>query len=85
VKRLVLVCSAHRLSGYGRNVQRRLAVLTAAGKPRRAWAAAGRAMAMAATVIVGRLLSALMWLSGRRMDPPDPSDLLATIEAKDVF
>jgi pimeloyl-ACP methyl ester carboxylesterase len=83
VRRLVLVCSAHRLSGYGRRVQRRLAALTLAGQPRRAWAATGPALA--ATATGGRLFAALMWLSGNRMNPPDPTDLLATIDAEDTF
>jgi pimeloyl-ACP methyl ester carboxylesterase len=83
VSRLVLVCSAHRLSAYGRRVQRRLAALTVAGQPGRAWAATGPALA--ATATGGRLFAALMWLVGSRMNPPDPTDLLATINAEDTF
>lgn len=82
-RRLVLVCSAHRLSAYGRRVQRRLAALTEAGQPRRAWAATGPALA--ATAGGGRLFVVLMWLFGNRMNPPDPTDLLATIDAEDGF
>jgi pimeloyl-ACP methyl ester carboxylesterase len=83
VRRLVLVCSAFRLSEYGRQTQRRLARLTAAGQPRRAWAATGPALA--ATATGGVLLTALMWLFGTRMNPPDPTDLLTTIDAEDAF
>jgi pimeloyl-ACP methyl ester carboxylesterase len=83
VRRLVLVCSAHRLSGYGRQVQRRLAALSAAGQPRRAWAATGPALA--ATAAGGWPCTALMWLFGNRMNPPDPTDLLTTVDAEDTF
>jgi pimeloyl-ACP methyl ester carboxylesterase len=83
VRRLVLLCSACRLSEYGRQTQRRLARLTAVGQPRRAWAATGPALA--ATATGGVLFTALMWLFGARMNPPDPADLLATIDAEDTF
>ena len=83
VDRLVLACSAYRLSENGRKVQRQLAELTLAGHPRRAWAATGQALA--ATATGGRLAAALMWLFGKRMSPPDPTDLLTTIDAEDAF
>lgn len=83
VRRLVLVCSAHRLSEHGRRTQRRLASHTAAGRPRRGWAATGPALA--ATPTGGIVLTALMWLFGKRMDPPDAADLLTTIDAEDSF
>lgn len=63
--------------------RRTLAQLTVAGKPRRAWAATGHALA--ATVPTGYVLGALMWLSGTVMNPADPSDMLVTIDAEDVF
>lgn len=81
--RLVLLCSAGRLSADGRRVQRRLADLTRAGRPRAAWAATGPALA--GTAAGGALLAALMWLAGRRMNPADPADLLAMIAAEDRF
>lgn len=83
VRRLVLVATACRLSPYTREVQRRLAELVLAGRPRRAWAAFGPAMA--ATAPGGWALAALLWLAGRRMTPDDPSDLIAEIEAEDAF
>lgn len=81
--RLVLLGSACRLSPYGRQVQRRLAALTRAGRPRAAWAATGPALA--GTTAGGALLTALMWMAGARMNPADPADLLTTIAAEDVF
>jgi pimeloyl-ACP methyl ester carboxylesterase len=83
VGRLVLAASACRLSEYGRQVQRRVARLALAGRPRQAWAATGPALA--ATATGGRLFTALMWLSGRRMTPADPADLVTTIAAEDSF
>lgn len=83
VGRLVLVASACRLSPYGRRVQRDLARYSAAGRPRRAWAATGPALA--ATLTGGALATALMWLAGKRMDNADPGDLLITVAAEDVF
>lgn len=83
VRRLVLLASACRLSEYGRQAQRTLARCTAAGQPRRARAATGPALA--ATAAGSRLLTALMWLFGNRMNPQDPSDLLTTIDAEHTF
>jgi pimeloyl-ACP methyl ester carboxylesterase len=83
VDRPVLVASASRLSPYGRQVQRRLARHTTAGRPRRAWAATGPALA--ATTAGGWLAAALMWLVGPRMSAADPNDLLITIDAEDTF
>ncbi|MFI7539720.1 alpha/beta fold hydrolase [Actinoplanes sp. NPDC049599] len=83
LNRLVLLCSACRLSPYGRQVQRRLADLIRAGRPRAAWAATGPALA--ATTIGGALFTMLMWLAGGRMNPADPADLLITIAAEDIF
>ena len=44
VRRLVVLASAYRLSESGRDTQRRQARHSAAGQPRRAWAAVGRAL-----------------------------------------
>ncbi|KUL25606.1 hypothetical protein ADL15_40390 [Actinoplanes awajinensis subsp. mycoplanecinus] len=81
--RLILLGSACRLSPYGRQVQRRLAALTRADRPRAAWAATGPALA--GTGIGGALLTALLWLAGPQLDQQDPADLLTTIAAEDVF
>jgi pimeloyl-ACP methyl ester carboxylesterase len=83
VRRLVLFASAARLSPYGRRVQHDLARYSTAGRPRRAWAATGPALA--ATPIGGALATALMWLAGHRMGATDPTDLLITIAAEDIF
>lgn len=83
VSRLALVCAAHRLGDEGRARQRRLAALTAAGRPRQAWAQLGPAMTAGPA---GRLLmTALLWLTGPAADPEDPGDLLATVAAEDAF
>ena len=83
VRRLVLAATACRLSPHGRDVQRRFARLTEAGRPRRAYAALGPALA--ATAAGGRFFAALMWLWGGMQRADDPSDLLVTIAAEDVF
>jgi pimeloyl-ACP methyl ester carboxylesterase len=83
VRRLVLVASACRLAPAGRRMQRDLARYTLAGRPRRAWAATGPELA--ATAVGGRLYGVLLWLSGPRLDPEDPCDMLVTIAAEDRF
>jgi pimeloyl-ACP methyl ester carboxylesterase len=82
VRRLVLLCSACRLSPYGRAVQQKLARHAAAGRPGRGWAATGRALA--AGPVSGAMFQALMWLAGRRMTV-DVSDLVTTVRAEDTF
>jgi pimeloyl-ACP methyl ester carboxylesterase len=83
VNRLVLVATACRLGPGGRRMQRDLARFTLAGRPRRAWAATGPELAT--TAAGGRLYGALLWLAGTKLDPEDPSDMLATIDAEDRF
>jgi pimeloyl-ACP methyl ester carboxylesterase len=83
VRRLVLVATACRLSPYGREVQRRFAELTRDGRPRRANAALGPVLA--ATAAGGRAFAALMWLIGGGQHADDPSDMLVTVAAEDVF
>jgi pimeloyl-ACP methyl ester carboxylesterase len=83
VRRLVLAATACRLSPYGREVQRRFAELTKEGRPRRAYAALGPALA--ATATGGRAFAALMWLFGGSQRPDDPSDMLVTVAAEDAF
>ncbi|GAA0505353.1 hypothetical protein Ade02nite_71610 [Paractinoplanes deccanensis] len=83
VSRLVLVASAHRLSAGGRRAQRALARHAAAGRPRRAWASTGPALA--GSRAGGWSFTLLLWLLGRRMAPPDVTDLVVTVEAEDTF
>jgi pimeloyl-ACP methyl ester carboxylesterase len=83
VDRLVLVATACRLAPAGRQAQRDLARFILAGQPRRAWAATGPALAT--TAVGGRLYAAMLWLSGPRITPNDPSDMLTVIEAEDRF
>jgi pimeloyl-ACP methyl ester carboxylesterase len=83
VRRLVLAATACRLSPYGRAVQRRFAQLIEEGRPRRAYAALGPALA--ATAAGGRAFAALMWLFGASQRVDDPSDMLVTVAAEDVF
>ena len=62
--------AACRLSPYGRQVQRRLAELIRVGRPRRAYAALGPALA--ATAAGGRRFAALVRLFGGRQRPDGP-------------
>jgi pimeloyl-ACP methyl ester carboxylesterase len=83
VRRLVLAATACRLSPHGRAVQRRFAELTRQGRPRRAYATLGPALA--ATPAGGRAYTALMWLFGASQGVEDPSDMLVTVAAEDAF
>jgi pimeloyl-ACP methyl ester carboxylesterase len=83
VRRLVLAATACRLSPHGQEVQRRFAELTTDGRPRRAYAALGPTLA--ATAAGGRAFAALMWLFGGSQRADDPSDMLVTVAAEDVF
>jgi pimeloyl-ACP methyl ester carboxylesterase len=83
VRRLVLAATACRLSPHGREVQRRYAELIRQGRPRRAYAALGPALA--ATAAGGRAFAALMWLVGASQRVEDPSDMLVTVAAEDTF
>jgi len=83
VRRMVLAATACRLSPHGREVQRRYAELTRQGRPRRAYAALGPALA--ATVAGGRAFAALLWLVGGSQRVEDPSDMLVTVAAEDTF
>jgi len=74
--------AACRLSPYGRQVQRRLAELIRVGRPRRAYAALGPALA--ATAAGGRRFAALMRLR-RQPAPRRSSDMLVTVAAEDSF
>jgi len=83
VRRLVLAATACRLSPHGQQVQRRYAELARQGRPRRAYAALGPALA--ATAAGGRAFAALMWLVGASQRVEDPSDMLVTVAAEDTF
>jgi pimeloyl-ACP methyl ester carboxylesterase len=83
VRRLVLAATACRLSPNGQQVQRRFAGLIKEGRPRRAYATLGPALA--ATVVGGRAFAALMWLFGASQRVEDPSDMLVTVAAEDSF
>jgi pimeloyl-ACP methyl ester carboxylesterase len=83
VRRLVLAATACRLSPYGRDVQRRFAELVEQGRPRRAYASLGPALA--ATPAGGRAFAAMMWLFGGGQRVADPSDMLVTVAAEDAF
>jgi pimeloyl-ACP methyl ester carboxylesterase len=83
VRRMVLAATACRLSPHGREVQRRYAELTRQGRPRRAYAALGPALA--ATAAGGRAFTALLWLVGGSQRVEDPSDMLVTVAAEDAF
>jgi pimeloyl-ACP methyl ester carboxylesterase len=83
VRRLALAATACRLSPHGREVQRRYAELIRQGRPRRAYAALGPALA--ATVAGGRAFAALLWLVGGSQRVEDPSDMLVTVTAEDTF
>ena len=83
VDRLVVLSSACRLSDLGRTAQRHLAERTLAGQHRAAWAA------LAPTLSTGKAgraaFTALLWAFGPLSAPDDPSDMVATIRAEDVF
>jgi pimeloyl-ACP methyl ester carboxylesterase len=83
VRRLVLAATACRLSPHGRQVQRRFAELIRQDRPRRAYATLGPTLA--ATAAGGRAFAALMWLFGAGQRVDDPSDMLVTVAAEDVF
>jgi pimeloyl-ACP methyl ester carboxylesterase len=83
IRRLVLAATACRLSPHGRETQRRFAELTKDGRPRRAYAALGPTLA--ATAAGGRAFAALMWLFAGSQRADDPSDMLVTVAAEDLF
>jgi pimeloyl-ACP methyl ester carboxylesterase len=82
VRVLVVVCSAYRLGPLGRQVQLDLARLTRAGDPAAAWAGYMTAMMPAP---LQRPLQPLARAMARSMAPDDPSDMLVTLDAEDVF
>ena len=85
VRRLVVAGAAYRLSEHGREFQRRMAELSAAGDRRRI----SQAMApdVADSRLGRRIAGGLLWLAGPLFIKRDwdPSDMIATIEAEDAF
>jgi pimeloyl-ACP methyl ester carboxylesterase len=82
VRRLVVVAAAYRLGPRGRELQAELARLIRAGEPREAWASVMTAM------LPGPLrgpVRPLSRLAVGPMVPADPSDVLVTLDAEDVF
>ena len=85
VRRLVVAGAAYRLSRHGREFQRRMAELSAAGDRR------GISQAQAPDVTDSRLgrriAGGLLWLAGPLFIKHDwdPSDMIVTIEAEDAF
>lgn len=83
VRRLVVVSAAYRLGPRGRELQAQMAQLVRAGAPRDAWA----------TLMTTLLLPAPLRAPLRRvarlavgpMVPADPTDMLVTLDAEDVF
>ena len=82
VQALVVVASAYRLGPLGRQVQQDLARLTRAGNPTSGFAGLMTAMMPAP---LQRPLHPLARVMARSMAPKDPSDMLVTLDAEDVF
>ena len=82
VQALVVLSSAYRLGPCGRTVQQDLARLTRAGDP--AGGFAGLMTAMMPTPLQ-RPLHPLARVMARSMTTTDPSDMLVTLDAEDVF
>ncbi len=82
VRRLVVVSAAYRLGPGGRALQAEVARLIRAGEHRQAWATAMKAM------LPGPLrgpAGPLSRLAVGPMVPADPTDVLVTLDAEDVF
>lgn len=82
VRALVVVSSAYRLGPGGRRIQQELARLARAGDPAAGFAQLVSAMMPPAMQGPLRPLARIM---GRSMVPDDPSDMLVTLDAEDVF
>lgn len=82
VRRLVVVASAYRLGPRGRALQAEMARLTRAGDGTAAWAQ------LMTGVLPSPLRGPMRPVSrvvGSRMAPDDPTDMLVTLDAEDVF
>lgn len=82
VRALVVVSAAYRLGPRGRQVQQELARLTRAGQGADGWAQLMTAMMPPS---VQSPIKPLAKLIVRSMAPEDPTDLLVTLDAEDVF
>jgi pimeloyl-ACP methyl ester carboxylesterase len=82
VRALVVVASAYQLGPRGRLVQQELARLTRAGDSRGGFAQ--MVTAMMPTALQGPMRPLARLMAGT-MVPEDPSDLLVTLDAEDVF
>lgn len=83
VRRLVVVSAAYRLGPRGRELQAEMARLVRAGEPRDAWASALTAL-MLPTPLQGPARRVARLAVGA-MVPADPTDMLVTLDAEDVF
>ena len=85
VRRLVVAGAAYRLSQHGREFQRRTAELSAAGD--RCKISQAQAPDVADSRLGRWIAGRLLWLAGPLFIKRDwdPSDMIATIEAEDVF
>lgn len=82
VRALVVVAAAYRLGPEGRRIQQELARLTRTGDPAAGFAQMVSAMMPTAVQSPLRPVARIM---GKSMAPKDPSDLLVTLDAEDVF
>lgn len=82
VRRLVVVAAAYRLGPLGRELQAEPARLTRAGDAAAGWA---KLMAAMAPAPLRGPIRPLARLVGRSMATADPSDMLVTLDAEDVF
>ena len=82
VRRLIIVAAAHTLGPAGRALQADMARLVRAGDATEAFARATEAMLPAG---LRRPLWPVARLAGRAMRAEDPSDMLVTLDAEDVF
>ncbi|MDQ4004205.1 MAG: alpha/beta hydrolase [Actinomycetota bacterium] len=85
VRKLVVAGAAYRLSEHGREFQRTMAELAAAGDRRRISQA--QAPDVADSRLGRRIAGGLLWLAGPLFIKRDwdPSDMIATIMAEDAF
>jgi pimeloyl-ACP methyl ester carboxylesterase len=82
VRRLVLIAAAYRLGPRGRELQAEMARLIRAGQPREAWASAMTSMLPGPLRGPARPFSRL---AAGPVVPDDPTDVLVTLDAEDVF
>lgn len=83
VRRLVIVSAAYRLGPFGHDCQRETIAALRAGRPRRA--AAAMTAIMGAHAATRRVMRIVGWSLGPAILGRGDADLLATLEAEDVF